>query len=119
MKKLKIKEDMAKLILTGEKRYEFRKLAKGIVKGYYEFVSINQYVAECECGLKTTKDIKGVLGLYTCQKCGWYVDWINPYPTKKYFTAYLKPLSVENKFLENIDFIKYKIEDVKEINENI
>ena len=40
MKQIKIKKEFWDLIVSGKKKYEFRKLSKGLTSGTYEFVSV-------------------------------------------------------------------------------
>ncbi len=44
MEQIKIQKKLWDKIVSGEKKYEFRKLSKGIESGTYEFVSVDKYI---------------------------------------------------------------------------
>lgn len=51
MKQIKIQKEFWDKIVSGEKKYEFRKLSKGLVTGTYEFV-IADMNELCNCNME-------------------------------------------------------------------
>lgn len=118
MKQIKIYKEFWDKIVSGEKKYEFRKLSKGLETGTYEFVSVEK-IGNCPKCMKEFGWDDGYSDTTICT-CG----------HKVFGTAKLTPVSInshskirdgetydfvkKNYIDKNIDFVAYTISEVKE-----
>lgn len=104
MKQIKIQKEFWDKIVSGKKKFEFRKLEKGITTGTYEFVSVEKYCDHCGKGMNELpqSEISCYQMYYHNVHDGVRLGdrWFNP---KVFGTAKLKPFAINTMLREYVE----------------